>query len=172
MYSSRVCPQRNACNQEKLWVQFPLKWNFMQISLPYAPFETLMPPLFVSQKNSLNISANLRRGSKSGFLSSSLCLCCPKFSLHDPLLPATPPLFDLIFPSFFCAGISIQVGGTVIHSPLSTRLCISPNFPRSHIYTSSIDVVLQLWRNILTCLWIQSTISAPKRQCPAKALSY
>ena len=63
-------------------------------------------------------------------------------------------------------------GGGVIHSPLSNRLCSSPNSARAPISTSFRDVVLQLWRKTWTCLWIQSTMSALKRRCPAKAFSY
>ena len=92
-------------------MQFPLEWGFIQTSLSSAPFGHVIPSLFVSQKNSLNIYIALRRGSTSGFLSSSLYLCCPKFSMPGPLLLAPPPLSDILFPSLFFAGVSTQAGG-------------------------------------------------------------
>ena len=98
-------------------MQVPLEWNFMHTSLPSAPSGHVMPSLFVSHKNSLNISITLRRESTSGFLSSSTFCCCPKFSPPELLL-TTPPLFyNILCPSCFCAGISTQEGEVVIHPP-------------------------------------------------------
>ena len=88
------------------------------------------------------------------------------------LLPAPPPLSNLLRPLCFGAGISTQARGVVVHSPQSTRLYNSPDSARAPVSTSSRDVVLQLRRKTWTLLWIRSTMSAPKRRCPAKFLSY
>ena len=96
----------------------------------------------------------------------------PIFSLPKPLIPAPPPLPNIIFPLLFCAGMSTQASVVVIHSPLSTSLCRYLNSTRATVSTYSSDAVLQEWRKTWNRLCILSTMSAPKRRCPAKALSY
>ena len=117
----------------------------MKTYLMSAPFGHMIPSLLASQKNSWNLSITLIRGSTSGFLSSSLYLCCPEFSTPEPILPEPPPLFDFLLPSLFCAGLSTQAGGGGgwIHSPLSTCLCSYLNSSRAPVSMSSSDVVLK-----------------------------
>ena len=135
------------------------------------PFVTI-PSLFLSHKNSLNIYMTLRRGSMSGFLSSSLFI----FVLNFPRLRRSFSHFHcypISFSHCYFALVSLpRQGGVKINSPLSTRFCSSPNSARAPVSTSSRDMVLQLWRNTCTSLWIQSTMSAPNIRCPARALFY
>ena len=105
------CPWRGVRYLEQLLKQYPLKWNLMQIYLPYALFGNVWPSMFAGTKKYRNISITLRPGSTSGFLFSSLLL-----RWHDPPPPDPPPtelmlLCDFLLPLFFYAGSSTQAGG-------------------------------------------------------------
>ena len=144
----------------------------MQISLPSASFGHVWLPMFAGMKNFRNFYIILRRGSTSGFLSSSLFLCWSKPTPPDPPTPQMPPLSDFLFPSVLYDDRSTQAGVVVIRSPLYNHLYNYPNSNSATIYTSSSGILLHEFVNICTCLWILSTISAPKIQSPVKALSY
>ena len=82
-------PKRVPCKREQSHNQFPFEWNLMLISLLSAPFGHVIMYLFSWQKNLRNLSITLRHGSTSGFLSSSLFLCCSNPSPSNPHLAQT-----------------------------------------------------------------------------------
>ena len=131
-----------------------------------------MPYLFDLLKNPQNLSITLRRGSTSGFLSSSIFLYCPKPPPPEPPLPKPPPLSDFLLLTSVCSSSSTQAGVVVIHSTLSTRLCRSPNSASAPVSTSSSDMLFHEFSNTSTLFCILSTILVQKRRCPLKALSY
>ena len=110
VYYSLTCPQRGAWEKEYSQKLSPFEWKFVKVSLPSTLFGHVMTSLFGWMKKYLNLSITLRRGSMSGFLFSSLFLCCPKPSLPYPPPPETPRLSEFLLPPFLCAGSSTQAG--------------------------------------------------------------
>ena len=145
----------------------------MKLSADFSSIYSLWARYSVSvcgTEKSQNLSITLRRGSTSGFLASSIFLCCPKPPSPKPPLPL---LSDFLFLLFFCSGSSAQVwGGGLIHSTLFTRIFSSPNYVSSPSSTFSSDVLLHEFRNTYTIFCIMSMISDPNRWCPEKALPY
>ena len=113
----------------------------MRISLPYSPFEHVWPSLFTGLEKFRNLSINLRCGSTSMFLSSSLFLSWPK-----PPPPKPPSISGLLCPLAFCAGNSTQAGLLVIYLPVlyiavtfqTTPVILSTPLPGTSYYMSAL----------------------------------
>ena len=100
-------------------------------------------------------------------------LCTESRSPTPPLiLDPFPCPSDSRRPSYFGVGRSTHLGVVVIHFPISTFFCFSPNFASAPNYTFSIEAVLQDCKNTCTRLWILSFRYAPKSGSFAKDLSY
>ena len=95
---------------------------------------------------------------------------CPPLPLL--ILNPFPCTSELRRTSYFGIGRSAHPGVIVIHSPIYTFLCSSPNSASAPNSTSSIEVMLQECRNTCKRLWTLSIRSSLKSYFFSKALLY